>query len=151
MAAERLGTMASADRAAEMVPAEAGAIAPSRLVVAGHDVTVFAETASLLAALLLDIRSATTRVWLETYIFLDDTAGRAVAGALMERARAGLEVRLHYDAIGSQSTPAAIFREMAAAGVQVHCFHSFWEGLWRFRPLRVLNRRNHRKVAIIDD
>src|SRR5207245_7869629 len=37
------------------------------------------------------------------------------------------------------------------AGVQVHCFHSVWEALYRFSFLRVLNRRNHRKLLIVDD
>jgi cardiolipin synthase len=40
---------------------------------------------------------------------------------------------------------------MESAGAQVHCFHSIWEALYRFSFLRVLNRRNHRKLVIIDD
>src|SRR5262249_47377847 len=36
-------------------------------------------------------------------------------------------------------------------GVQLHAFHSLWEALWRFSALRVLNRRNHRKLLVVDD
>jgi cardiolipin synthase len=126
-------------------------IAPVRLTVAGHELTVFVESLALLTTMLLDIRAARTRVWLETYIFFDDAAGRAIAEALKDRARAGLEVRLLYDAIGSQESPASLFRSMQDAGVNVHAYHSLWEALWRFPSLRIVNRRDHRKVLVIDD
>jgi cardiolipin synthase len=105
----------------------------------------------MIAALVRDIQTAQQRVWVESYIFLDDVAGSAVAEALKERARAGLDVRVLYDAIGSQTTPSVFFRQMAEAGVQVHAFHSIWEAVYRFSILRVLNRRNHRKLVVIDD
>jgi cardiolipin synthase A/B len=125
--------------------------APVRVGVAGHDLTLFVESPALFAAMLDDIRAAQQRVWLETYIILDDPVGRRIAEALKEKARAGLDVRLHYDAIGSLTTPYHFFRDLENAGVRVHAFHSFWEALWRFRILRVLNRRNHRKLLVIDD
>src|SRR5215831_6913765 len=124
---------------------------PVRVDVAGHDLTLFVESPPLFAAMLDDIRAAQQRVWLETYIILDDPVGRAIAEALAAKARAGLDVRLHYDAVGSFTTPYRFFRELQNAGVQVHAFHSFWEGLSRFRLLRVLNRRNHRKLLVIDN
>ncbi len=122
-----------------------------RVTVAGHELTIFVESAPLFRAMLADIRAAQRRVWLESYIILNDRAGQALAQALKERARAGLDVRVHYDTIGSLTTPAAYFRDLEKAGVQVHAFHSLWEGLWRFAPLRVLNRRNHRKLLVVDD
>src|SRR5207302_11200821 len=67
------------------------------------------------------------------------------------RALAGVEVRVLYDAIGSQATSGAFFRDLTQAGVQVQVFHSLWEALWRFSFLRVLNRRDHRKLLVLDD
>src|SRR5437762_760161 len=125
--------------------------APVRVDVAGHDLTLFVESPPLFAAMLDDIRAAQQRVWLETYLILDDPVGRAIAEALAVKARAGLDVRLHYDAVGSLTTPYRFFRELQNAGVRVHAFHSFWEALWRFRFFRVLNRRNHRKLLVLDD
>lgn len=124
---------------------------PPRVTVAGNDLTVFVESPPLIAAMLDDIRVAQRRVWLETYIFADDVAGRPVALALQEKARAGLDVRLHYDPVGCRSTPSAFFRDLARAGVQVQAFNPLWEGLWRLGPLRVLNRRNHRKLLVVDE
>src|SRR5438067_9591425 len=98
--------------------------APLRVTVAGHELTVFVESMPMIAAMVRDMQSARKRVWVESYIFLNDVAGCMVAEALKERARMGLDVRVLYDAIGSQTTPAAFFRDMEAAGVHVHCFHS---------------------------
>jgi cardiolipin synthase len=98
-----------------------------------------------------DIQSARTRVWMESYIFVDDAAGRAIAAALKERARAGVDVRLVYDAFGSWSTPRAFFDELREASVQVHGYHTLWEALGQSALFRVFNQRNHRKLLVVDD
>lgn len=124
---------------------------PVTVAVAGHELTVFVETWPLIEAMVRDIRAAHTHVWLETYIFHDDAAGQAVADALKERAAGGVQVRVLYDAIGSKDTSWAFFRALEQAGVQVHAFHSLREALWKFSFLRILNRRNHRKLLVLDD
>jgi cardiolipin synthase len=121
------------------------------VTVAGHDLAIYIESRPLIEAMVDDIRRARTRVWVESYIFLDDTAGHAVAAALQERARAGLDVRVMVDAIGSQTTPWSFFRELERAGARVHIFHSLWEALWSLSAFRIVNRRNHRKLMVIDD
>lgn len=121
------------------------------LQVAGHELTVFEESPSLIAAMLDDIEHATRRVWLESYIVADDNAGRAIAEAMKRRAAAGADCRLMHDAVGSNATPSAFFRDLAGAGVQVEAYHSLWQSLWQFRSLRVFNRRDHRKLLVIDD
>jgi cardiolipin synthase len=124
---------------------------PLCLKVAGHELALFVETWPLIEAMVRDIRAARKRIWLETYIFNDDAAGHAIAAALRERAVAGVQVRVLYDAIGSQSTPSFFFRLLEEAGVQVHAFHSVREALWKFSFLRILNRRDHRKLLVLDD
>ncbi len=119
--------------------------------VAGHELTIFEETTPLINRMVADIRAAKSRVWMESYIFAGDAAGRAIADALIDRARAGLDVRLMYDAVGSYSTPAALFAEMQSAGVQVHAYRGFWQSLFRWKFLRIFNRRNHRKLLVIDE
>lgn len=147
--------MKGATRAAEGAPHLANdsldtALA-RRLRVDGHELKVFVESASLIAAMIADIQTATTRVWLESYLFAGDSAGQAVAEALKERARAGVDVRLLYDAVGSFGTPSAIFEEMQAAGIQLHAFHTLWEALGELSILRILNRRHHRKLLVVDE
>jgi cardiolipin synthase len=137
---------------AEIAPREAAdQPIPATISVAGNDLRLFTESPPLYASMINDIRSARSRVWLETYIFLADAAGQAIAGALKERARAGVDVRVLYDAVGSYSTPEAFFEELRRAGVQVHAYHSVGEALRRFSFMQVLNRRDHRKILVVDD
>jgi cardiolipin synthase len=132
-------------------PDEPVDLSPPRVCVAGNDLTIFTDAPSCIGAMADDIRRAERRVWVEVYTILDDPAGRTIAEALKERARAGIEVRLLYDTIGSLTTPATFFRELEEAGVHVHAFHSVWEAFWNFSWLRILNRRNHRKLTVVDD
>ena len=104
----------------------------STIAVAGHDLQVFTESPPLYASMIEAIQGAQERVWLESYILLADAAGNAIGAALKERARAGLDVRVLYDAIGSFSTPEAYFEDLRQAGVQVHAFHTWGEALSRF-------------------
>lgn len=124
---------------------------PISIEVAGQQLTLFFNTETQIELMLGDIRSATQRVWLETYIFQSDRVGRLIASALQERASAGVDVRVHYDAVGSLMAPSQLFADLAAAGVKLHCFHSAWEGLRRFEFFKTYNRRNHRKLLVIDD
>lgn len=119
--------------------------------VAGHTLELFSQTHLLFEAMLMDIAAAKKRVWLETYIFADDLASHAIADALQRRARDGLDVRLLYDALGSQHTDPAIFKNMSAAGVQVHAYHCIKEALRSIAAFIILNRRDHRKLLVVDD
>src|SRR5688572_9371035 len=91
-----------------------------QVTVADQSLTLYESSSPLIEAMVADIRAAKQRVWMETYIFADDKAGQAIAEALSDRAAAGLEVRLMYDAVGSIATPAAVFTRMQSAGVKVH-------------------------------
>lgn len=124
---------------------------PRRVWVDGHELTIYVESPPMIEAMLDDIRAAQHRVWMEMYIFADDDAGRAVADALSQRAAAGLDVRLMVDALGSFSTPQALFQPMRSAGVQVHQFHALGQALRAPRIFQVLNQRNHRKLLVVDD
>jgi len=119
--------------------------------VAGHELLLFAESPPLIDAMLADIRAARSRVWMETYIYVDDEVGRRVTEALCERAEAGLDVRLMIDGFGSFSLASAVVARLEAAGVQVHVFHAIGRAFKSLRYLQQLNQRNHRKLLIVDD
>ena len=130
-----------------------GELAATREIHAvGHSFRVFAETSDAIAAMLDDIRTASRQVWLETYWIADDSVGTSIADALIERATAGLDVRLLYDAIGCQGTSRRLFVRLQAAGVRLHADHTIWDALrWPPSLFRVLNQRNHRKLLVVDD
>lgn len=111
------------------------------------DAKVFTEGDRIYLAMQTSIRNARRMVRMESYIFADDEIGREFAAALCERAQAGVAVRVHLDAAGALGTGGhAIASTLQARGVTVKWFHH-WS--WR-RPLRY-NRRNHRKLLVIDE
>lgn len=109
-------------------------------------IQVYTEGDELYSAMLASIAGARRTVKLESYIFADDEVGRSFIDALCERARAGVEVRVYLDAAGSLFWgPRAVEKALRAGSVQVRWFHR-WH--WR-NPLRY-NRRNHRKLLVVD-
>lgn len=115
--------------------------------VAGNRVTLLRNGTEFFPALVAAIDSATDDVRLETYIFADDEAGRAVAEALMRAARRGARVRLMIDGFGSRELAPAFVERMQAAGVVVQRFRPE-RGWFSFRRSRL--RRLHRKIALVD-
>lgn len=98
-------------------------------------------------ALLEDVRAARTHVHLEYYIYRPDHSGTALRDALIERARAGVTVRLLVDAIGGAGA-RHFFTALVEAGGQLAWFHPprlgrVWQRPW-------LNLRLHRKIVVID-
>jgi cardiolipin synthase len=96
--------------------------------------------------MLAAIGNARHRILLESYLFATDDVGQRFVAALAERARAGVEVRLIVDAVGSLLRfPRREELHMREIGVAVRRFHR-----WRWRqPLRY-NRRDHRKLLVVD-
>jgi cardiolipin synthase len=117
--------------------------------VEGNQVAILKDGGQAFPAMLRAIARAQSSVFLETYIYRDDTTGRRFADALMERARAGVTVLVLYDDWGSSMSdwlPA----ELRAAGVKVLAFRPvrFRGSLGRL--LGRLRRRNHRKALVVD-
>ena len=109
-------------------------------------IRVYTEGDSLYADMLTSIRSARHNVKLESYIFADDKIGQQFIAALVERAQAGVSVQVYLDAAGSLFWgPRAVQTALRGGGVQMRWFHR-WS--WR-EPLRY-NRRNHRKLLVVD-
>ena len=96
--------------------------------------------------MLAAIDNAQHTVDLETYILHDDATGRAFQLALCRAATRGVRVRLLYDWLGSFSLPPAYVRALVAAGVAVAAFHP----LIVRRPVWAINKRDHRKILIVD-
>ena len=69
---------------------------------AGNRVTLLRNGAELFPALVAAIDAAANDVRVETYIFADDSAGRAVGDALKRAAGRGAQVRLMIDGFGSR-------------------------------------------------
>jgi cardiolipin synthase len=115
---------------------------PGRLCFTIHNtVRLFKSGEAFFPALIERIDAATLEVSLETYIFCDDAAGRAISTALMNAARRGVHVRVITDGIGTAKLP--LFDEWAKANVEHRVYNPHLFGQLGFS-------RTHRKLAVID-
>lgn len=97
--------------------------------------------------LLNDIAQSKHSIELEMYILAPDSVGDSVFEALKQASNRGVKVRVLLDAIGSLAWLTA--QRESLAGVKIRAFHPFsWTTF--FRHFRVLNRRTHRKVLLVD-
>ena len=88
----------------------------------GNRVEAYTLGLSMLQSLLRELGKATKHIHMEFYIFEDDAIGRLVRDVLMEKARAGVEVRVIYDDVGCWHVPNRFFEEMREAGIEVRSF-----------------------------
>jgi cardiolipin synthase len=114
--------------------------------VEGNRVELYDNGHAGLAAMLAAIETAEHHVHLETYILRSDATGRRFLAALAARARAGVEVRLLYDAVGSRGLESDALVPLRAAGADVVEFNPLGRIAPRFAP----RRRDHRKLLIVD-
>lgn len=90
------------------------------------------------------MEAAQAHIHLESYILTADTVGERITAILEERCRAGVEVRVIVDDVGSNKL-GDIPRRLRAAGAEFArtlpvAFNSLANG----------NYRNHRKIAVVD-
>lgn len=95
------------------------------------------------------IRAAEREVLLEMYWVSPDAVGLRFLDALAERARAGVKVRVIYDAVGSIAITPGFWASLVRAGGEVVPFHAIFP-LRNTLTLDVLERRDHRKMLVID-
>jgi cardiolipin synthase A/B len=112
---------------------------------AGTAVHVLTNGDQFYEAELAAISKAKSHVCLEAYIFQKGEIATRFIQALTERARAGVKVRIVLDAVGSFNTWRRTFRELLAAGGEVHWYMPFrWYNLTRY------NNRTHRELLVVD-
>ena len=114
----------------------------------GNRVQLLTDTGGFLERLVRDIDDAREHVHLVTYIFLEDSVGRAVADALIRAEERGVECRVLADNVGSSDfLKSDMRRELVEAGVQVVA--ALPSRITHVAAIR-FDMRNHRKIAVID-
>lgn len=113
---------------------------------ASESCRVFAEGDDLYTAMLEQISQASSTIFLESYIFAGDEIGWRFAEALAGKARSGVLVRVHLDASGTLfAGTEKLFSFLRQAGVEAR-----WFNRWHWRDPMHYNRRNHRKLLVLD-
>lgn len=112
----------------------------------GNAVRLLTEDVATFARIEEVLRGATSFIWAEYYIIRSDETGRRFLALLTERARAGVSVRLIFDALGSMALKKELLDGLMAAGGLVRAFQPM-------NPLRrrfSVHLRNHRKLIVVD-
>ncbi len=115
--------------------------------VTGNRIDLLRAGAEYFPALEVACDAAEHEIYLETYIFEDDAAGRRIARALMRAAQRGVTTHLLIDGFGSKDLGGELLQEMGDAGVRVLKYRPEISP-WTLRRERL--RRMHRKIAVID-
>lgn len=117
-------------------------------LIAGNKVKLLFDGPQALGAMMKAVAGAQNHINLETYIFDQDPLGLKFADLLMAKQRAGVQVNIIYDSVGTLGTPQAFFERMRAAGIRLVEFNPvnpLKSGIdWR------INNRDHRKILVVD-
>jgi cardiolipin synthase len=115
-------------------------------LVPGNSVRLLRDGAQNYPQWLGAIAAAQRHICFENFIFYEDDVGAEFSAALIERARAGVEVRMVYDWLGCLGKSSRQFwRALLAGGVLVRCFNSPHAA----HPILWL-QRDHRKLLTVD-
>jgi cardiolipin synthase len=112
--------------------------------VAGNRVEVL-ENGAFFDVLLRRIAAAQRSVHFETFLWKPGQLSDRLAALFMERARAGVTVRILLDAQGSHRIPDDLVERLREAGCKLKFFHK--KSIY---TIGVLNDRDHRKLCIVD-
>jgi cardiolipin synthase len=111
----------------------------------GNRVTVLRNGDEIFPAMLAAIRSAERTIDFATYVYWTGSIAPQFAGALAERASAGVEVNVLLDAVGAAKMDRALVTRLEQAGAKVAWFCPV-----RWWTLHKLNNRTHRKILVVD-
>lgn len=111
----------------------------------------YRTTASAWDAMYQAMLTAQKSIYWEIYIFVDDEAGNRFVDVLCDKARAGVDIKIVIDAIGSWGLSRLAEARLKGAGVEVLRYNRLHPELALGKWIGRLWRRNHRKVLIIDE
>lgn len=133
-------------RSASVLVARVFARASGAPLVSGNEVRLLRDARENYPAWLDAIAAARRSIHFECYIVHEDDVGRRFAAALVDRARAGVRVRVLYDWLGAAGkTSGRFWRALRAGGVEVRCVNPPRLS----RPLAWISR-DHRKTLTVD-
>ena len=110
------------------------------------DVVYYDDATPGLEAQLKELSKAEKFIFMEYHAIEDAFSWRRIEDILAEKAKAGLDVRVFYDDMGSIGFIDVDFvKKLEARGIACKVFNPFKLGLNLF-----LNNRDHRKITVID-
>ena len=112
-----------------------------------NQVQIFTDGEEKFRDLRAELSRAIYFIHLQYYIIKDDEVFDSIVPILIERAKAGVEVRILCDGMGSRFMPKRKWKIMEENGILLGNFFPPVLGRLQLR----LNYRNHRKIVVIDN
>ena len=111
-----------------------------------QDVRYYSDGSPMLSDMLEDLKSAKHCIFMEYYIIEEGLMWNSILEILRERVKAGVDVRVMYDDLGSlTSLPFNYKKVLQSYGIQCEVFNRFSPRITCFH-----NQRDHRKITVID-
>ncbi len=113
---------------------------------ADTEVRYFPNGESKYPALLRELKAAEKFIFMEYFIIAEGEMWSSIENILLEKAAQGVDVRLIYDGMASQSLlPYRYDKRLRDKGIRCHVYNPF-------RPMlsSIQNNRDHRKICVID-
>ncbi|MBC8378178.1 MAG: PLDc N-terminal domain-containing protein, partial [Planctomycetes bacterium] len=114
---------------------------------AGHHVTLCSTGIERFTAMVSLLENANRSIYISTFIYHADEVGRRILDILVAKAKAGIEVKLLMDGVGTLHTHSWFFSPLVEAGGKFAFFLPVLHRPFRGRT----NLRNHRKITIVDN
>ena len=119
---------------------------PQAILSRNNELRLLIDGPATFEAIFAALDTAQHHIHLEYYIWTEDELGQRVQQKLLEKARAGVAVRVIFDGLGSSGLGSRYIKTLRAGGVEVSAFRPIWWSLFN----RDANLRNHRKIVVVD-
>lgn len=96
--------------------------------------------------LIHELKKAKESIFLEYYIFNDDTIGKLIIDILCKKSLEGIDVKVIYDHVGSSISKQSI-KKLKQHNVDIFAYMPVFFSIFAHKA----NYRNHRKIVIIDN
>lgn len=117
---------------------------PQSALTRQNAVEILQDASCFYTRMIEDMEAAKHSIHLQYFIWRRDDFTERLKEILAARVKAGVEVRLLYDPLGSHApVNFAYFKEMEALGIRVSPTSPLW-------LLHTISYRNHRKITVID-
>jgi cardiolipin synthase len=121
--------------------------AGSSILTLNNTAKTYFDGAGFFEDLIADLEKAEDSIHLEFFIYRSDELGRRIRDVLQRKADAGVKVRMLFDGVGCFNKMSRRFkRELKMSSIDARYFLDPMNVL----SGRLLNYRNHRKIAVID-
>lgn len=134
-------------------------------LLAWQDEEIYDLATDYFNGLIKAIHLARSSIIVEFYIFENDLLGKKVISALLTAAKRGVHIQVLIDGIGSFEHGESIASQLEREGIEIKIYHPLPWQIKQYRHslskgnllqklirfIRLINRRDHRKLCIIDN